>query len=93
MEIVQKHDAATLLPIIQAHTAAGTIIHSDQWVAYNNVQSLPTVSSHQTESFSRICQQRNRDSHSKCGVLLEQKQDQNKTYERLPCGNVAQLPG
>ena len=52
MEIVQKHDAATLLPIIQAHTAAGTIIHSDQWVAYNNVQSLPTVSSHQTVNHS-----------------------------------------
>ena len=45
-------DCAPLLPIIQAHTAAGTIIHSDQWAAYNNVQSLPTVSSHQTVNHS-----------------------------------------
>ena len=52
MEIVQQRDAATLLPIIQAHTAAGTIIHSDQWAAYNNVQSLPTVSLHQTVNHS-----------------------------------------
>lgn len=52
MEIVQQRDAATLLPIIQAHTAPGTIIHSDQWAAYNNVQSLPSVSLHQTVNHS-----------------------------------------
>ena len=52
MEIVQRRDAATLLPIIQAHTAPGTIIHSDEWSAYNQVSSLPTVSSHSTVNHS-----------------------------------------
>lgn len=40
MLVVQQRDDATLLPIIQAHMAPGTIIHSDQWAAYNNVQSI-----------------------------------------------------
>ena len=52
MQVVQQRDAATLLPIIQAHTAPGTIIHSNQWAAYNNVQSLPNVSAHQTVNHS-----------------------------------------
>ena len=43
MEIVQNRNAAALLPIIQAHTAPGTIVHSDEWAAYNSVQGLPKV--------------------------------------------------
>lgn len=53
MEIVgQTRTAATLLPIIQRHTKPNTTIHSDQWAAYNNVGSLPTVSSHATVNHS-----------------------------------------
>ena len=48
MEVVSQRDAATLLPIIQAHTQPGTIIHSDQWQAYSQVHTLPNVSSHST---------------------------------------------
>ena len=48
MEIVQQRDAPTLLPIIQAHTQAGTTIHSDQWAAYRNVRTLPGIASYQT---------------------------------------------
>ena len=43
MEVVQRRNAATLLPIIQAHTAPGSIIHSDEWAAYQQVSGLPTV--------------------------------------------------
>ena len=52
MEVVQQRDAATLLPIIQAHTAPGTIIHSDEWAAYRQVSGLPTVASHNTVNHS-----------------------------------------
>ena len=44
--MVQKRDAATLLPIIRAHTAPDTIIHSDKWAAYRRVQALPNIASH-----------------------------------------------
>ena len=52
MEIVHQRDAATLLPIIQAHSAPGTIIHSDEWSAYYRVASLPNVASHATVNHS-----------------------------------------
>ena len=52
MQIVPKRDAATLLPIIQQHVAPGTIIHSDQWSAYNRVSTLPNVASHRTVNHS-----------------------------------------
>ena len=46
MEIVAARDAATLLPIIHAHTAPSTTIHSDQWRAYTSVNTLPGVAAH-----------------------------------------------
>ena len=52
MEIVQQRNATTLLPIINAHVAPGTVIHSDEWAAYRRVASLPNVSSHSTVNHS-----------------------------------------
>ena len=52
MEIVSDRSAATLLPIIQAHVAPGTIIHSDQWAVYNSVPSLPNVGSYSAVNHS-----------------------------------------
>ena len=52
MEIVNDRRAVTLLPIIQAHVAPGTTIHSDQWAAYNNMLSLPNVSSYSAVNHS-----------------------------------------
>ena len=52
IEVVPQCDAVTLLPIIQAHVANGTIIHSDEWAAYRQVASLPSVSTHSTVNHS-----------------------------------------
>ena len=52
MEVVQRRDAVTLLPIIQGHVRPGTIIYSDQWSAYRHVGALPNVSSHSTVNHS-----------------------------------------
>ena len=52
MEIVNRRDAATLLPIINAHVAAGTIIHSDEWASYRQVSTLANVSGHSVVNHS-----------------------------------------
>ena len=45
IKVVPHRDANTLLPLITAHVTSSTIIHSDEWAAYNQVQRLPNVSS------------------------------------------------
>ena len=51
-----QRDAATLLPsllpLIQAHVANGTIIHSDQWSAYLLVLGSPNIAAHETVNHS-----------------------------------------
>ena len=52
MEIVPRRDAATLLPIISQHVLPGTIVHSDEWRAYNRINTLPLVAAHRTVNHS-----------------------------------------
>ena len=52
MELVPSRDARTLLPIIQQHVRPGTIIWSDEWRAYRQVQSIPAVAQYQTVNHS-----------------------------------------
>ena len=51
MQVVPRRDAATLLPVIQ-HLHPGTIVHSDKWAAYNQVQQLPNIQQHSTVNHS-----------------------------------------
>lgn len=51
MEPVDQRDAGTLLPIIQATTAQGSTIWSDQWRAYTRLSALGYA--HQTVNHSR----------------------------------------
>ena len=52
MQIVSSRDTATLLPIIAAHVAPCTEVHSDPWSAYNRVGFLPGVADHLTVNHS-----------------------------------------
>ena len=52
MKLVPRRDAATLLPIITAHVAPGTSVHTDEWSAYNGISSLPGVAGHSTVNHS-----------------------------------------
>ena len=52
MKLVPDRTAVTLLPIIQCHVQPNTTIQSDEWAAYNRVQSLPNVNQHQTVNHS-----------------------------------------
>ena len=51
MRIVNRRDSATLLPIIQASVAPGSIVHSDEWNAYRQIQSQ-TGLTHRTVNHS-----------------------------------------
>ncbi len=74
-------DAATLLPIIQAHVLSGSIVHSDQWAAYNRVSSIPGIAAHHTVNY-RICRFHNWCPYTEHRILLEQGKDQVQMNER-----------
>ena len=53
MRMVPNRTRTTLLPIIQAHTLPGTIIHSDDFATYRNaVGQLPNVVQHRVVNHS-----------------------------------------
>ena len=41
MEPVERRDAATLLPLIDEWIEDGSVIYSDGWAAYININQLP----------------------------------------------------
>ena len=46
MQIVDRRNAETLLPIIQRHILPGSIVYSDQWAAYNRVGNIAGLEHH-----------------------------------------------
>ena len=60
-----------LLPIIQAHTAPGTIIHSDEWAAYASIAATIPHLQHKTVNHSLEFVNRTDTEHRK---LLEPSQ-------------------
>ena len=84
MEPVASCDDATLLPIIQRHVHPETVVWSDMWAAYNNVQHLPPVAQHQTVNHSIEFVHSTTGVHSQNIVILEQSKNQGKENERLP---------
>ena len=83
MELVASCDAATLLPIIQRHVCPGTIVWSDMWAAYNNVQHLPPLAQHQMVNHSIEFVNSTIGVHTQNIVILEQSENQDKENERL----------
>ena len=86
MCILQDCTAQTLLPNLQQHLRSGTVVHSDQWAAYNNVQQME-------ECFPEFCWPNNWGSHPKCWVILESGQDKVQTHEGCAWVNAVLLPG
>ena len=42
MQLVDRRNTATLLPIIQ-HVQPGTVVHSDEWAAYSTISSAGNI--------------------------------------------------
>lgn len=51
-KVVEDTKASTLLPIIADNTKVGTIIYSDEWKAYNNVDKLKNCVKHERVNHS-----------------------------------------
>ena len=46
-QVVERRNAATLLPILQRCLKPGTEVHTDDWAAYHRLVGLPNVNTHQ----------------------------------------------
>ena len=88
MEIVPQRDAATLLPLINTHVAPSTIIHSDEGAAYNRVQRLSNVSSHDVINHSVNFVEPTTGVHTQ---NVESYWNKVKTDERMPWSPTAKL--
>ena len=72
-QVVDRRDAATLLPIIQRCVLPGTEVHSDDWGAYRTLQLLPHVNRHRVVVHAHnFVDPPNRRAHTGSGVAWSQ---------------------
>ena len=71
MEIVEKRDAATLLPIIGILFRKGCIIRSNEWKAYNQIQSLGYTLRTANQSLNFVHPETVWRTHSNYRIILE----------------------
>ena len=87
LRIVPDRTRTTLLPIIQAHTRPGTIIHSDDYSTYQNaVGQLPSVIQHRIINHSQLCQPSHWCAHAAHRVVLESCETQVQTHDGCRMG-------
>ena len=84
MEIVDKRDATTLPPIIQAAVQRGSTIHSDEWRAYNNIQGLGFT--HKTVNHSINFADLQTGVHEGYSIILEQTLNKYQDDARMQAG-------
>ena len=85
---VQQRDVQTLLPIIRQYIRPGSVVYSDEWRAYSQLQSH--TYSHPTVNHSRNFVDPVTGSHSvqrECGVLVSRCYVKRKQCT-LPCSRL-----
>ena len=71
--------------IINAHVAAGTEVHSDDWRAYSHVSSVPNVSSHGVVNHSlTFVDPTTGSTHTACGIILKPRKNKAEADEGVP---------
>ena len=75
MQVVDRRDANTHIPLIRAHTLPGTIIHSDQWEAYaKTVATIPHIAQHSTVNHTLKFVNPTTGGHTACGELWRESE-------------------
>ena len=93
MQIVPRRHAATLLPIIQTHTAQHTTIHSDEWAAYHWIQRIPTLNLEVINHSFHFVDPTTKVHTQHVESYWNRVNEKTEAYERVPCRRTPVLFG